>query len=93
LKYSIEYISRRQRGTYTSFSTNPCIVIQCLLVDKLYKGQLAELPTISDSFYTTNTNDHIEVEVGGGGEPQKWWVFPHVEVDTAEKTAPRKADQ
>ena len=43
------------------------IVIQCLSVDQLYKGQLAELPTILDSFYTTITNDHIGVEVGGGG--------------------------
>jgi len=51
------------------------------LVDKLYKGQLAELPTILNSFYTTITNDHIGVEVRGGGEPQKWQVFPHVEVD------------
>jgi len=60
------------------------IVIQYLSVNKLYKGQLAELPAILDSFYTTITNDHIGVEVGGGGEPQKWWVFPCVEVDMPE---------
>ena len=62
------------------------IVIQCLLVDQLYKGQLAELPTILDSFYTTITNDHIGVEVGGGGEPQKWQVLPCVEVDTTRRS-------
>jgi len=50
-------------------------VIQCLSVDQLNKGQLAELPTILDSFYTTITNDHVGVEVGGSGEPRKWWVF------------------
>jgi len=66
LKYLIEYISRRQRGAYMDFSTN--LVIQYLSVDKLYKGQLAELPAILDSFYATITN-HIRVEVGGGGEP------------------------
>jgi len=53
-------------------------------VDKLYKEQLAELPAILDSFYTTITNDHIRVKVRGGGEPQKWWVFPCVEVDLPE---------
>ena len=41
------------------------------------------MPTILDSFYTTITNDHIGVEVGGGGEPQMWWVFLCVEADTA----------
>jgi len=60
--------------------------MQCLSVDQLYKGQLAELPTILDSFYTTIINDHIGVEVGGGGEPQKWWVLPRVEVDTARRS-------
>ena len=58
--------------------------MQYLSVDKLYKGQLAELPTILDSFYTTITNDHIGVEVGGGGEPRKGQVFPRVEVDMPE---------
>jgi len=48
--------------------------------------QLAELPTILDSFYTIITNDHIGVEVRGGGEPQKWQIFPHVEVDTARRS-------
>jgi len=64
------------------------IVIQCFSLDKLCKGQLAELPTILDSFYTTITNDHIGVEIGGGGEPRKWRVFPHVEVevDTARRS-------
>jgi len=38
-------------------------------VDQLYKGQLAELPTILDSFYTTITNDHIRVEIWGGDKP------------------------
>jgi len=84
LKYSIEYISGRQRGAYTPFSTN--LVIQYLSVDKLYKGQLAKLPAILDSFYTTITNDHIGVEVGGGGEPQKWRVFPCIEVNTARRS-------
>jgi len=51
------------------------MVIQYLIVDQLYKGQLAELPTILDSFYTTIINDHIAVEIGGGGEPWKWWFF------------------
>jgi len=45
---------------------------------------VAELPAILDSFYTTITNDHIGVEVGGDGEPRKWQVFPHVEVDMPE---------
>jgi len=39
------------------------------------------LPAVLDSFYTTIINDHIGVEVGGGGEPRNWWVFLHVEVD------------
>jgi len=43
-------------------------VIRCLSVYKLYKGKLAELSTILDSFYTNITNDHIGVEVGGGGD-------------------------
>jgi len=60
------------------------IVIQCLLVDQLYKGQLAELPAILDSFYTTITNDHIGVEVRGGGE--KWQVLPCDKVDTARRS-------
>jgi len=51
-------------------------------VDQLYKGKLTELPTILDSFYTTITNDHIGVEIRGGGEPQKWRVLPSFEVDT-----------
>jgi len=34
------------------------IVTQYLSVDQHYKGQLAELPAILDSFYTTITNDH-----------------------------------
>jgi len=59
--------------------------MQCLSVDKLYKRQLDELPAILDSFYTTITNDHIGVEVGGGGESRKWQVFPRVEVDTARR--------
>jgi len=25
---------------------------------------------------------HIGVKVKGGGEPWKWWVFSHAEVDT-----------
>jgi len=69
LKYLIEYISRRQRGAYTPFSTDLRIVIQSLSVYKLCKRQIVELPAILDSFYTTITNDHIGVEVGGGGEP------------------------
>jgi len=52
-------------------------------VDQLYKGQLAELPTILDSFYTTITNDHVGVEVRGSEEPRNWQVFLCVEVDTA----------
>jgi len=55
-----------------------------LSADKLYKGELAELPTILDSFYTTITNDYIGVEVRGGGEPWKCWIFPCVEVDMPE---------
>ena len=62
------------------------IVIQCLSVDELYKGQLAELPTILDSFYATITNDHIGMEVGGGGELRMWWVFLCVEADTARRS-------
>jgi len=58
--------------------------MQYLSVDKFYKGQLAELPAILDNFYTTITNDHTGLEVGGGGEPQKWWVFPRVKVDLPE---------
>jgi len=58
--------------------------MQCLSVDKLCKGQLAELPAISDSFYTAITIDRIGVEVRGGREPWKWRVFPHVEVDLPE---------
>jgi len=60
------------------------MVIQCLSVDQLYKGQLAELPTILDSFTPVSqmiTNDHIGV---GGGEwwgATKWQVFPCVEVE------------
>jgi len=42
-------------------------MIKYLSVDKLYKGQLAKLPAILDSFYTTITNDHI----WGGG--WGWW--------------------
>jgi len=56
-----------QGAACVPFSANP--VIQCLSVDQLYKGLLAELPTILDSFYTTVTNDHIGKEVRGGGEP------------------------
>jgi len=82
LKYLIEYISRRQRDAYMDFYTN--LIIQYLSVDKLYEGQLADFPTILDSFYTTITNDHIEVEVGGGGEPWKWQVSSCVEVDMPE---------
>jgi len=47
------------------------------------------MPTILDSFYITITNDHIGVEVRGGGEPQKWWVLPHVEFDTTRRSHPR----
>jgi len=50
------------------------------------KRQLAELPAILDIFYTIITNDHIGVEVRGHGEPQRWHVFPHVEVDTARRS-------
>jgi len=42
------------------------------------------LPAILDSFYTTITNNHLGVEVGGGEEPQKWQVIPRVEVDLPE---------
>jgi len=73
-----------QGAACVPFSDNP--VIQCLSVDRLYKGQLAELPAILDSFYTTITNDHIGVEVGGGGEPRKWRVLLHVEVGTARRS-------
>jgi len=59
---------------------------QCISVDQFYKGQLAELPTILDSFYTTITNDHIGVEFGGGGERRKWQIFPCVEVDIARRS-------
>ena len=45
--------------------------MQSLSVDQLYKGQLAELPAILDSFYTSITNDYIAVEVEGGGEPRR----------------------
>jgi len=62
------------------------IVIQCLSVDQLYKGQLAELAAILDSFYTTVTSDHIGVEVGGGGEPWTWRVLSRVEIDTTRKS-------
>jgi len=44
------------------------------------------MPAILDSFYTTITNDHIGVEVRGGGEPWKWWIFPCVEVNTARRS-------
>jgi len=60
--------------------------MQCLSVDQLYKGQLAELPIILDSFYTTITNDHIGVEVGSDGKPWKWHVLPRVEVGTARRS-------
>jgi len=60
--------------------------MQCLSVDQLYEGQLAELPAILDIFYTTITNDHIGVEVRGGGEPRKWQALPRVEVDTARRS-------
>jgi len=48
---------------------------QCLSVYQLFKKQLAELPTILDSLYNTITNDHIGVEVRGGGEPQSDGFF------------------
>jgi len=86
LNYSIEYISRRQKGAYMTYSTYLYIVIQYLSVDKLYKRQLAELSAILNSFYTTITNDHIGVEVGGSVEPWKWWVFSYVEVHTARRS-------
>jgi len=35
----------------------------------LYKGQLAELPTILDSFYTSIKSDYIEVEMEVDGKP------------------------
>jgi len=73
-----------QGAACVPFSTNA--VIQCLSVDQLYKGQLAELPAILDSFYNTITNDHMGVEVGGGGEPWKWRVLPRVEVGTARRS-------
>jgi len=45
-------------------------------VDQLWKGKLAELPTILDSFYTSITIDYVEVE--GGGEPGSGRFFhPH----------------
>jgi len=58
--------------------------MQCLSVDQLYRGQLAELPAILDSFYTTITNDHIGVEVrvvGNHGSGR----FPRIEVDNARR--------
>jgi len=38
------------------------------LTNSTKDSYVAELPTILDSFYTTITNDHIGVEIGGGGE-------------------------
>jgi len=79
----LSHISRESKEVLTQIS--PLIYsIQYLLVDKLDKGQLAELLAILDSFYTTFTNDHMEVEVRGDGEPWKWRVLPHVEVDLPE---------
>jgi len=66
-----------QGAACVPFSTNP-LVIQCLSVDQLFKRQLAKLPTILDSLYTTITNDHIVVEVRGSGEPQSGRFF-HVQ--------------
>jgi len=54
------------------------------LTNSTKDSYVAELPTLLDSFYTTIINDHIGVEVGGGGEPWKWWVFSRVEVDLPE---------
>jgi len=42
--------------------------------------------SLRPSFYTTITNDHIGVEVGGGGEPRKWQVLPRIEVDTTRRS-------
>jgi len=32
---------------------------------------------------------YVGVEVRGGGEPGKWWVFSRVEVDTARRSHPK----
>jgi len=52
------------------FSTNLQLYIQYLSVDQLYKRQLAELPIILDSFYTSIITGRVGMEVGSGGEPQ-----------------------
>jgi len=51
--------------------------------DAIFSGQSLLLSTtvLND---TTITNDLIGVEVGDGGEPRKWWVFPRVEVGIPE---------
>jgi len=49
------------------FSTNAWYAVS--FSDQCCKGQLAELPSILDSFYTSITSDYIGVDVGGGGEP------------------------
>jgi len=42
-----------------------------------------ELPTILDSFHTSITNDHIGVEVGGGGEPWSGGFFHLYKLNTS----------
>jgi len=53
------------------FSTNPYNVFPA---DQLYKGQIAESPTILDSFDTT-ISLAIGMEVGGSEKPQSGLVF------------------
>ena len=65
------------------FSVNPYLYNVFQLTNS--SRQLAELPAILDSF-TPLSQMIIGVEVGGGGEPQKWWVFSRVEVDTARRS-------
>jgi len=68
----------KARGCLRTFSN-----IQCLSVDQLCKRKLVELPAISNSFYSTITNDHIGVEVRGGGEPRSGGVFHTWKLNTA----------
>jgi len=48
---------------------------------QLCKGQLAELPAILYSFYTSITSDYIGVEVGGGARATKWQVFSSLQAE------------
>jgi len=56
-----------QGAACVPFSADPYLFNVYQLINSTKDSYVAEMPAILDSFYTTITNDHIGVEVGG------WW--------------------